>query len=33
MNNKAAWKMLKRKLIGVWLPTAGVILLILLTTP
>ena len=33
MNNKAAWNMLKRKLIGVWLPTAGVILLILLTTP
>ena len=31
MNNKVAWNMLKRKLIGVWLPAAGVILLILLT--
>ena len=31
MNSKAAWNMLKRKLLGVWLPTAGVILLILLS--
>lgn len=33
MNSRAAWIMLKRKLLGVWLPTAGVILLIILTTP
>ena len=33
MNNRAAWNMLKSKLIGVWLPIAGFILLILLTTP
>ena len=33
MNNKAAWNMLKRKLIGVLLPTVGVLLLIRLTTP
>lgn len=30
MNSKAAWNMLKRKLLSVWLPTAGVILLIIL---
>ena len=30
MTNKAAWNMLKRKLLGIWLPTAGVILLIIL---
>lgn len=33
MNNCYAWNMLKRKLLGVWLPTAGIILLIILTTP
>ena len=31
MNNKAAWNMLKRKLLNVWLPTA-VIMLVLVCT-
>lgn len=31
MNNKAAWNMLKRKLLNVWLPAAVIVLAIMLT--
>ena len=31
MNNSAAWNMLKRKLLGVWLPVAVVVFLMILT--
>ncbi len=31
MNNKAAWNMLKRKLLDVWLPAAVLVLVLLCT--
>lgn len=31
MNNKAAWNMLKRKLLDVWLPAALIVLVLVCT--
>ena len=31
MNNKAAWNMLKRKLLDVWLPAAVIVLVLVYT--
>ncbi len=31
MNNKAAWNILKRKLLDVWLPAAVIVLLLVCT--
>ena len=33
MKNDTAWKMLKRKLITIWIPTAVIILIIVVTAP